>query len=171
MSQYLVLVEDRSEAYQLVAYISAANAAVVITSQYLLGSQLRPDTLLKWLTAGTGAFVLGLVAMSISTNAVVLVIAVVIFSLGEVIVVPAEFTFIDSIAPENMRGSYFGAQNLIHLGIALGPILCGLLLEHFAPAVMFYVLIALVVVGWWFYVLGCRAVVAATEPAEAEIVA
>ncbi|WP_432124434.1 MFS transporter [Streptomyces sp. C10-9-1] len=160
MSQYLVLVEDRDTAYRLVAYVSAANAVVVIGAQYALGSRLRPDTLMKWLTVGTGAFVVGLLAMSLSTNAAVLVIAVVVFSIGEVIVVPAEFTFIDSIAPEKLRGSYFGAQNLIHVGIALGPVICGVLLQHFAPAVMFYVLIALVVASWWLYAAGCRATVA-----------
>ncbi|MER8231143.1 MFS transporter [Streptomyces sp. NPDC094049] len=163
MSQYLVLVEDRDTAYQLVAYISAANAAVVITFQYLLGSRLRQDTLLRWLTAGIGAFVAGLAVMSFSTHVAVIVIAVVIFSIGEVIVVPAEFTFIDAIAPDHLRGSYFGAQNLIHVGIALGPILCGFLLQHFPPAVMFYVLIAVVVASWWFYVIGCRATAAARE--------
>ncbi|MER6207750.1 MFS transporter [Streptomyces sp. NPDC001642] len=168
MSQYLVLVEDRDTAYRLVAYISAANAVAVIGAQYALGSRLKPDNLLKWLTVGIGAFVIGLFAMSLSTNAAIIVIAVVVFSLGEVIVVPAEFTFIDSIAPEKLRGSYFGAQNLIHVGIALGPILCGFLLEHFAPAAMFYVLIAVVVVSLWFYVIGCRATAAVSEPARAK---
>lgn len=166
MSQYLVLVEDRDTAYQLVAYISAANAITVICAQYALGSRLKQDNLLKWLTVGVGAFVVGLVAMSLSTNAAIIVIAVVVFSLGEVILVPAEFTFIDSIAPDNLRGSYFGAQNLIHIGIALGPILCGFLLQHFAPAAMFYVLIAVVLASWWFYVIGCRVTAAHREPVQ-----
>ncbi|MFJ8137139.1 MFS transporter [Streptomyces sp. NPDC096013] len=170
MSQYLVLVEDRDTAYKLVAYISAANAIAVIGAQYALGSRLKQDNLLKWLTIGIGAFAVGLLAMSLSTNAAIIVIAVVIFSLGEVIVVPAEFTFIDAIAPEKLRGSYFGAQNLIHVGIALGPILCGFLLQHFAPAAMFYVLIAVVVVSLWFYVIGCRATAAVQEPAKVPVV-
>ncbi|WP_406393252.1 MFS transporter [Streptomyces sp. NBC_00887] len=166
MSQYLILVEDRDTAYKLVAYISAANAITVIGAQYALGSRLRQDNLLKWLTVGIGAFVVGLVAMSLSTNAAIIVIAVVIFSLGEVVLVPAEFTFIDSIAPDNLRGSYFGAQNLIHIGIALGPILCGFLLQHFVPAAMFYVLIGVVIASWWFYVIGCRVTAADREPVQ-----
>lgn len=168
MSQYLVLVEDRGTAYKLVAYISAANAVVVITSQYILGSRLKQNNLLKWLTIGTGAFIVGLLVMSLSTNAVVLIVAVAIFSLGEVIVVPAEFTFIDSIAPENLRGSYFGAQNLIHIGMSVGPILCGFLLQHFAPVVMFYALIAVMVASWWFYVIGCRATAPVRESVKVE---
>ncbi|WP_371669342.1 MFS transporter [Streptomyces sp. NBC_00289] len=157
MSQYLVMVEDRDTAYRLVAYISAANAVVVISTQYLVGSRLKDSTLMRWLTWGTAAFVVGLLAMSFSTQAALLVAAVALFTLGEVIVVPAEYMFIDSIAPSRLRGSYFGAQNLVHVGVAIGPVLCGFLLQHFAPAVMFYSLVGVVIAGWWFYVIGCRA--------------
>ncbi|MEU9453922.1 MFS transporter [Streptomyces sp. NPDC048277] len=167
MSQYLVMVESRDTAYQLVAYISAANAVVVISTQYLVGSRLKDNTLMRWLTWGTAAFVVGLIAMSLSTQAVLLVAAVALFTLGEVIVVPAEYMFIDSIAPSRLRGSYFGAQNLVHVGVAIGPVLCGFLLEHFAPAVMFYALVAVVIAGWWFYAIGCRAAAAASTTASA----
>lgn len=170
MSQYLVVVESRETAYRLVASVSAANAVVVVTTQYVLGARLTPNTLMRWLTAGTAAFAVGLYVMSLSTNAIVLVLAVAVFTLGEVIVVPAEFTFIDSIAPGNLRGSYFGAQNLVHIGIAVGPILCGFFLQHFAPAIMFYVLIAIVLAGWAFYAVGCRAQLGSTgEKAESPV--
>ncbi|WP_405879914.1 MFS transporter [Streptomyces sp. NBC_01136] len=171
MSQYLVMVESRDTAYRLVAYISAANAVVVISTQYLVGSRLKDNTLMRWLTWGTAAFVVGLIAMSLSTHAALLVAAVALFTLGEVIVVPAEYMFIDSIAPSNLRGSYFGAQNLVHIGVAIGPVVCGFLLQHFAPAVMFYTLVAIVIAGWWFYVIGCRAAAsAAPAPANGKVV-
>ncbi|WP_329119042.1 MFS transporter [Streptomyces sp. NBC_01353] len=165
MSQYLVTVESRDTAYQLVAYISAANAIVVISTQYVIGSRLKEKTLLRWLTWGTGAFVLGLVGMALSTEAWIIVAAIVVFTIGEVIVVPAEYMFIDAIAPDNLRGSYFGAQNLVHIGVAIGPIICGFLLVHASPAAMFAALVALVIAGWWFYVLGCRASAPSTATA------
>jgi MFS family permease len=56
-----------------------------------------------------------------------------------------------------MRGSYFGVQNLIYFGVALGPILCGFLLDRAAPSVMFYALVGVAVASWLFYVFGCRA--------------
>ncbi|MGW7432858.1 MFS transporter [Streptomyces sp. NPDC054861] len=164
MSQYLVLVESRDTAYQLVAYISAANAIVVISTQYVIGSRLKEKTLLRWLTWGTGAFVLGLIGMALSTEVWIIVAAIVVFTIGEVIVVPAEYMFIDAIAPSNLRGSYFGAQNLVHIGVAIGPIICGFLLVHASPTAMFAALIALVIAGWWFYVLGCRAAVPQSAP-------
>lgn len=157
MAQYLVMVESSDAAYRLVAYISAANAVVVISTQYVIGSRLKDRTLMRWLTWGTGAFVLGLVGMALSTQTWIIVAAIVVFTFGEVIVVPAEYMFIDAIAPAHLRGSYFGAQNLVHIGVAIGPIICGFLLVHASPAAMFAALIALVVTGWWFYIMGCRA--------------
>lgn len=157
MSQYLMLVDSQDDAYRTVAYISAANAVVVIALQYLLGSRLREKTLLRWLTWGTAAFVVGLVGLASSAQLWLMVAAVAVFTVGEVIMVPAEYMCIDMIAPDDLRGSYFGAQNLIHLGMAFGPIICGFLLEHAASVVMFYALIAVLAVSWLCYLVGCRA--------------
>jgi MFS family permease len=156
LSQYLVVVESPEIAYRTVSYVSAVNAIVVISLQYFIGSRLRDDNLLRWLTWGIAAFVMGLLGLSISTALLPCIIAIAIFTIGEVIVVPAEYTFIDSIAPKHLRGSYFGVQNLIYFGVALGPIMCGVLLDKVAPHVMFYALAAVASASWLFYFLGCR---------------
>jgi hypothetical protein len=36
--------------------------------------------------------------------------------------------FIDLIAPEHLRGVYYGAQNLSNIGVALGPVIAGIAL-------------------------------------------
>ena len=41
-------------------------------------------------------------------------------------VVPAEYLYIDAIAPEHLRGSYYGAQNLAQAGGAISPVLAGM---------------------------------------------
>ncbi|HEX2686691.1 MAG TPA: MFS transporter [Kofleriaceae bacterium] len=168
LSQYLVVVAKNSDlAYKTVSYFSAANAFVVISLQYFVGSRLKPDNLLRWLTWGIAAFVVGLVGLSLWLSVAVAlvpcIIAICIFTIGEVIVVPAEYTFIDSIAPSHLRGSYFGVQNLIYFGVALGPIMCGVLLDKATPVIMFYALIAVAITSWLFYVLGCRTVAAPSQ--------
>jgi MFS family permease len=81
-------------------------------------------------------------------------LAVGIFTVGEVIVFPAEYMFIDRIAPEHLRGMYYGAQNLSSLGGALGPVLCGFVLASQPPQFMFYMLAAFIVAGGCFYLMG-----------------
>ncbi|MNG28525.1 putative transporter [compost metagenome] len=70
-----------------------------------------------------------------------------IFTLGEMIIYPAEFLFVDTLAPEELRGSYYGAQNLAALGGALSPVICGFLLLHTPAPTMFYALSALTAMG------------------------
>ncbi len=159
LSQYMVTVKSSREAYQAVTYVSAVNAAVVISLQYFVGSRLRKENLRRWLTWGTGALAVGLLVLSTTDSIVVWMAAIAVFTLGEVIIVPAEYMMIDAIAPNNLRGSYFGVQNLIFLGVALGPPLCGVLLRYAAPDVMFYALIGVTVLGWAFYYFGCSAAV------------
>lgn len=157
LTQYLVTIESPAKAYQTVTYVSAVNAAVVISLQYFVGARLRKENLRRWLTWGTGALALGLAGLSVSNALPVWMIAIAVFTLGEVIIVPAEYMMIDAIAPDKLRGSYFGVQNLIFIGVALGPPLCGVLLRHTRPDIMFYVLIGITVLGWAFYYFGCRA--------------
>ncbi len=63
------------------------------------------------------------------------------------IIYPAEFLFVDTLAPEELRGSYYGAQNLAALGGALSPVICGYLLMHTPAPTMFYALSALTAMG------------------------
>ncbi|OPA85410.1 hypothetical protein BFW86_21885 [Pseudomonas fluorescens] len=71
----------------------------------------------------------------------------ILFTLGEMIIYPSEFLFIDTIAPAPLRGSYYGAQNLAAFGGALSPVICGYLLINAAPTSMLYALGALTAVG------------------------
>lgn len=156
LAQYLVVVKSAEVAYETVAYVSAVNAAVVMSLQYIFGSWIKEERLLAWVSVGSAAFVLGLFGLSMSTELWWWMLAIIVFTLGEIIIVPAEFMFIDKIAPDNLRGSYFGVQNLVFIGVALGPVVCGFLLKYTAPTVMFYVLMMMAILGWLFYFTGDR---------------
>jgi MFS family permease len=58
----------------------------------------------------------------------------IVFSIGEVMIIPAEFLLVDSIAPEAQRGAYHGAMGFAALGSAIGPALGGGLLVWFGGA-------------------------------------
>ena len=156
LTQYLIVVQATTNVYETIAWVSAANAVAVISLQYIVGTWIKEARLLLWITLGSGALVLGLLGLSISTALGIWIVAILIFTLGEIILAPAEFMLIDMIAPKNLRGSYFGAQNMVYLGVTIGPIVCGLLLNHAQPAIMFYVMIGITILGWFLYYLGFR---------------
>ncbi|WP_194789424.1 MFS transporter [Pseudomonas sp. UFMG81] len=157
LSQYLVVsIHDPAEVARLVSYLVTTNALTVIALQYLIGRRIARQHLMPWLMAGMAMFVAGLLGFSLAGSALAWCLAMLVFTLGEIIVIPAEFMFIDLIAPEHLRGVYYGAQNLSNLGAGLGPMLVGLALGHMAPAAVFYLLIGSVLLAAVFYWLGTR---------------
>lgn len=147
LSQYLLVVEDSQRALQTMAALLACNAIAVILLQYQIGRFLKREQLRYWIAGGTSLFILGLIGFSLADSLVSWCVAMFIFTLGEMIIYPAEFLFVDTLAPEELRGSYYGAQNLAALGGALSPVICGFLLMHTPAPTMFYALSLLTALG------------------------
>ncbi|WP_342624592.1 MFS transporter [Pseudomonas alkylphenolica] len=156
LSQYLVVTTNASEAARYISYLVATNAITVIALQYVIGRRINSRQLMPWLLAGMALFLAGLLGFSLAQSLLVWCLAMLVFTLGEIIVIPAEYMFIDSIAPEHLRGVYYGAQNLSNLGAALGPVICGFALAHLVPVATFYLLIGSVLLAALFYYLGAR---------------
>lgn len=157
LSQYLILTSNAAFAYKVSGAVMITNAIIVIVFQYALSSRMKQGTLLRWLFLGTVFFIIGLAGFMIAGPSILIwMIAMAIFSFGELIVIPVEYMFIDFIAPDNMKGSYYGMQNLSNLGGAINPVLCGFLLTYAAPSMMFIALIIASLAGLLFFWLGHR---------------
>ncbi|MBS3186497.1 MFS transporter [Pseudomonas sp. PCH44] len=156
LSQYLVVTSSASEAARLVGYLVTTNAVTVIVLQYLIGRRIGRQQLMPWLLAGMALFIAGLLGFAMAGSIVAWCLAMLVFTLGEIIVIPAEYMLIDLIAPEHLRGVYYGAQNLSNLGAALGPVLVGFALGRWWPGVIFYLLVMSVILAGVFYWLGTR---------------
>lgn len=156
LSQYLVVTSSPGEAARLVGYLMTTNAVTVIALQYLIGRRISRQRLMPWLLAGMGLFIAGLLGFALAGSTLMWCLAMLVFTLGEIIVIPAEYMFIDLIAPEHLRGVYYGAQNLSNLGAALGPVMVGFALVQLWPGAIFYLLVLSVILAGVFYWLGTR---------------
>jgi len=158
LSQYLLVTHDDKYALQIMAALLACNAITVILLQYQIGRFLNREKLRFWIAGGTSLFILGLIGFSLADSMVSWCVAMFVFTLGEMIIYPAEFLFVDTLAPEELRGSYYGAQNLAALGGALSPVICGFLLMHTPAPTMFYALSALTAMGGFLCFMSGRRV-------------
>jgi predicted MFS family arabinose efflux permease len=149
--------------YQIISTVVATNALMVISLQYSIGRKISHRHLNLWLAAGLSMFMMGLAGFAQSTAILLWVISITIFTVGKIIVFPAEYVFIDKIAPDNLCGMYYGAQNLSNLGAALGPVLCGVVLATQPPHYIFYMLALFIVAGGMFYLLGASDLSATTD--------
>ncbi|SDB57589.1 Na+/melibiose symporter [Pseudomonas sp. NFACC23-1] len=157
LSQYLVVTTTAQSTYRIISALVTTNALMVISLQYVIGRKISHRHLNLWLAAGLSLFILGLAGFAVADTLLLWVIAMAVFTVGEIIVFPTEYMFIDNIAPDHLRGMYYAAQNLGNLGAASGPVLCGVVLATQPPHYIFYMLALFIVAGGVFYFLGtCR---------------
>jgi MFS family permease len=157
ISQYLMVAFTNEFAYRVVGIILPTNAAVVISLQYILSRNFKRETLMHWLVAGSLFFIIGLLGFIVANHSLPLwIVAVAIFSLGEIIINPVEYLFIDFIAPPHLKGSYYGMQNLANLGGAANPIMTGFFLTYTPPVTLFWVLILATLISLWLFYRGFR---------------
>ena len=130
--QYLTRSEV-PELYELISSMILTNALVIISSQFILLKMMSRLTLIQRIH-------IGLLLLSVSQawmafNPVDLfwawIGAVAIMSLAEAILFPTMSVHIDRLAPDHLRGAYFGATTFYSLGFALAPLGGGLLLDYF----------------------------------------
>ncbi|HHF0526077.1 TPA: MFS transporter [Legionella anisa] len=83
--------------------------------------------------------------------------AILVITVGELFIFPFAFLFVDDIAPLHLKGSYFGALAFRELGLALGPIFGGAILESLGGQILFIMIGMLSLISYFFVFLGeCR---------------
>jgi MFS family permease len=101
---------------------------------------------------------IGLMAVAFAMLAVVpitsqytILFAIIVLSIGEGILFPTINLIIDRMAPEDIKGSYFGASSLAGFGFAIGPLVGGGLLHLGGGTALWWTMAALCVLVAWLY--------------------
>ena len=77
--------------------------------------------------------------------------AVIIMSLAETILFPTMNVHIDRIAPDHLRGAYFGAASFYDFGFALAPLGGGIVLDLWGGSTLFFIVAGLTLVVMLLY--------------------
>ncbi|HEU4964079.1 MAG TPA: MFS transporter [Bacilli bacterium] len=117
-----------ADGVRLFSQLLVANAVLVVLLQIPLvkwAKRFRNNTAL---VIGSICFALSLLGLGLFHSLVPLVISMAFFSAGEVLVFILADVAINGMAPEHLRGAYFGASGFQFLGQSVGPLLGGWLL-------------------------------------------
>lgn len=121
----------------ILGYVLTTNAVTVVALQLFVSRFMEKRNPVTAIVVGGLLTVVGMVGFAFSEEIWHFVVAMVVFSVGEILIYPAEFAIIDRIAPEERRGAYFGAQTFAQLGVFVGPFTGGLLLAAYDGTTMF----------------------------------
>ncbi len=108
----------------------ASNALLVVLFQFPIARWVDERDRSRMLALGAALYAIGFGLIGFVATGVMFEIAVIIFTLGEMVIIPASQTVTANLAPIDMRGRYqavFGV--MMSLGFGIGPVVGGLLFD------------------------------------------
>lgn len=135
----------------LFAMLMSLNAIVVVLLQVPLSRLFERWGPMVAIAVGNVMFALGDIGFALSVGWITFMISMFFFTLGEILNYPQANVLVDRLAPEGMRGTYFGAQSFNNLGHFIGPLVGGVLLIHWGGSGLFVTMAVITLLGTLFY--------------------
>ena len=116
------------------------NAAMVVLMQFPITRRIEKYSPMLMMAFGTFLYAIGFAMYGFVSIYWLFVTAMVIITIGEMIVAPVSQALVASFAPEDMRGRYMAVAGLSWgLPFAIGPYLAGLVMDGPNPRLLWYI--------------------------------
>jgi len=134
MRDYHGFVEDKY------AYLLSINAAMVVIFQFWITRRIEKLPSMLMMALGTSLYAIGFAMFGFSNTYAMFIMAMVVITIGEMVVAPVGQALVVSFAPEQMRGRYGAVFGNLAWGVpfAIGPWLAGQLVDNVGPNWLWY---------------------------------
>jgi MFS family permease len=126
-------------AEQAYGYLMSMNAATVVALQVSVARRIERRPPMTMMAFGTFLYAVGFAMYGFFSSYALFAAAMLVITVGEMVVMPTAQALVAKMAPEDMRGRYmavFGFTWLIPQ--ATGPLLAGLIMDHADPRWVWY---------------------------------
>lgn len=149
ITQVLTVIFDRETTYQIITWLMVTNALFVILFQIPLGSRVSKDNIGLSSFIGSCGVIIGVLIFAGAGDHLTRWIAgMIFFSLGEVLLNPAQYLMLDSLKTNTSKAGLFSLQMLTGLGAAINPAATGWFVENISSGAMFMVIAVAVTIGF-----------------------
>lgn len=126
-------------AEQAYGWLMSMNAATVVLLQIPISRQIEKRRPMFMMALGTLLYAVGLGTYGLVSSYAPFVIAMLIITIGEMVVMPTAQAMVAKIAPEDMRGRYMAIWGFgWSIPSAVGPLLAGLIMDNADPRLVWY---------------------------------
>jgi len=138
---------------QLISAMIFTNALVIISTQFLLLRLMANLALVARIQVGLVLLMCSQVWLAVNPLTLFWgwIGAIVVMSLAETILFPTMNVHIDRLAPEHLRGAYFGAASFYEFGFAIAPLGGGIILDHLGGPWLFFIAAGLTLIVIYLY--------------------
>lgn len=120
-------------------YLMSANATLVVLAQFWVTRRIRPYPPMILMALGTALYMIGFSAYGFVDTYPAFLGAMLIITVGEMIVLPVSNALVVRLAPADMRGRYLALSGLSwEIPSATGPLAAGLIMDNYNPNLVWY---------------------------------
>ncbi len=115
-------------------YLISMNAIIVVLFQFWVARKLERFKPMLMVALGTGLYGLGFAMYGFTSTYTMFAVAMIVITIGEMVISPFQQALVAGFAPEEMRGRYMAVSGLSWgMAFAIGPYFAGVLLESATP--------------------------------------
>lgn len=147
--------------------ILSLNAAMVVLFQFPITRRIEGFPPMMMMALGTGLYAIGFAMYGFVSAYSLFLLAMVIITLGEMLVAPVSQALVARFAPQDMRGRYMAVFGFSWaIPFAVGPLLAGMLMDNTDQRILWYIagLVGLLATTGFLWLH--RQIQPATAPAE-----
>lgn len=113
------------------------NAVMVVILQFWVTRRLEKFKPMLMMAAGSLLYAIGFSMYGFVSGFTLFIAAMVIITIGEMVVTPFQQSLVANFAPEDMRGRYMAVSSLSwSISFTIGPYFAGLILDSASPSVL-----------------------------------
>ena len=117
--------------------ILSLNAIIVVVLQFWVTRRLEKYKPMLMMAAGSLLYAIGFAMYGFVSGIMLFALAMIIITIGEMIVSPFQQSVVASFAPEDMRGRYMAVSSLSwSIAFTIGPYFAGLILDSANPSLL-----------------------------------
>lgn len=136
--------------------IISVNATMVVVMQFWISRRLRGQQPLIMMAVGMALYAVGFSMYGFIEGTFVFalaIVAMVIITIGEMIIAPFQQVIVAKLAPEHMRGRYMAIYGISRgIPVAVAPLLAGIVMDNYDPRWVWWgvgIIGILAVFGFW----------------------
>jgi len=119
------------------ALLLSMNAIIVVFFQFWVTRRLQNYKPFLMMAAGSLLYAIGFAMYGFIPSFALFIVAMIIITIGEMVVSPFQQSLVASFAPEDMRGRYMAVSGLSwSISFTVGPYFAGLILESANPSLL-----------------------------------
>ena len=120
-------------------YILSLNAGMVVLLQFWITRKIGKKPPMLVMAVGTVFYLVGFLMYGFVSQYVMFLLAMVIITIGEMLVVPVSNSVVANLAPADMRGRYMALSEFSYIiPFAVGPLAAGYIMDNFDPNWVWY---------------------------------